>query len=66
MRLLVTRRLPETNMAFAAERFDAVFREEDRGMTPEEAGAALREFDAILPTLGDGFTAEAFDGGPVR
>lgn len=66
MRLLVTRRLPDANMAFAAERFDAVFREEDRGMTPEEAGAALREFDAILPTLGDAFSAAAFEGGPFR
>ena len=66
MRLLVTRRLPDANMAFAAERFDTVFREEDRGMTPEEAGAALRDFDAILPTLGDAFTAAAFGGRPFR
>jgi lactate dehydrogenase-like 2-hydroxyacid dehydrogenase len=53
-------------MARAAERFEAVFREEDRGMTPREAGRALREFDAILPTLGDGFTAAAFEGEPFR
>ena len=66
MRLLVTRRLPDANMAFAAERFDTAFREDDRGMTPEEAGAALRDFDAILPTLGDAFTAAAFEGGPFR
>ena len=43
-----------------------MFREEDRGLTPEEASAALRDFDAILPTLGDGFTAEVFSGGPHR
>ncbi|EYD77603.1 D-3-phosphoglycerate dehydrogenase [Rubellimicrobium mesophilum DSM 19309] len=66
MRLLVTRRLPPANMAFAAERFDTVFRDGDRGLTPEEAGAALREYDAILPTLGDRFAASAFDGGPFR
>jgi lactate dehydrogenase-like 2-hydroxyacid dehydrogenase len=53
-------------MAFAAERFETVFRAEDRGMTPEEAGAALREFDAILPTLGDRFVGSAFAGGPFR
>jgi lactate dehydrogenase-like 2-hydroxyacid dehydrogenase len=53
-------------MAFAAERFDTVFREEDRGMTPEEAAAALREFDAILPTLGDRFVDSVFAGGPFR
>lgn len=66
MRLLVTRRLPDSNMAFARERFDAVFRDEDRGLTPQEAAQALRDFDAILPTLGDGFTAAAFAGGPFR
>jgi lactate dehydrogenase-like 2-hydroxyacid dehydrogenase len=53
-------------MAFARERFETVFREEDRGMTPEEAAQALREYDAILPTLGDRFTAGAFAGGPFR
>ena len=53
-------------MSFAVERFETVFREEDRGMTPEEASAALREFDAILPTLGDQFVGAAFVGGPLR
>jgi len=66
LRLLVTRRLPPANMALAAERFETVFREDDRGMTPEEATLALREFDAILPTLGDRFTAATFAGGPFR
>jgi lactate dehydrogenase-like 2-hydroxyacid dehydrogenase len=53
-------------MAFAEERFETVFRNGDRGLTPEEAGAALREYDAILPTLGDRFAASAFLGGPFR
>ena len=53
-------------MAFARERFDAVLRDEDRGLSPDEAAEALRDFDAILPTLGDGFTAEVFSGGPHR
>lgn len=66
MRLLVTRRLPEANMALAADRFDATFRDADRGLTPGEAARALRDYDAILPTLGDAFTAAAFEGGPLR
>ncbi len=66
MRLLVTRRLPDANMAFAAERFEATFRNGDRGLTPEEAARALREYDAILPTLGDQFSAGAFEDGPFR
>jgi len=53
-------------MAFASERFETVFRQEDRGLTPEEAAAALREYDAILPTLGDRFAGPAFQGGPLR
>ena len=66
MKLLVTRRLPEANMTVARERFDAVFRDEDQGLSPEEAAQAMRDFDVILPTLGDQFTAEAFLGGPHR
>jgi lactate dehydrogenase-like 2-hydroxyacid dehydrogenase len=44
-----------------------VFREEDRGLTPEERAARCGDFDAILPTLGDGFTAAGLRrrGGPV-
>ena len=66
MKLLVTRRLPEANMAFAAQHFDATFASNDHGLSPEEAAQALRDFDAILPTLGDRFTAEAFADGPFR
>jgi tRNA-binding protein len=66
LRLLVTRRLPEANLAFAAERFETTFRDEDRGLSSEEAAQALRDYDAILPTLGDQFTGAAFLGGPFR
>ncbi len=66
MRLLVTRRLPDANMAFARDRFDATFANNDHGLTPEEAAQALRDYDAILPTLGDGFAGSAFAGGPFR
>lgn len=66
MRLLVTRRLPPANVEFARERFETTFRDGDQGLTPEEAAQALREYDAILPTLGDQFTAGVFVGGPFR
>ncbi|TNC50113.1 D-glycerate dehydrogenase [Rubellimicrobium rubrum] len=66
MKLLVTRRLPEANMAFAAQHFDTTFANNDHGLSPEEAARALRDYDAILPTLGDCFTADAFAGGPFR
>lgn len=61
MRLLVTRRMPARVMEAARARFDVVAREEEaRVLSPEELRAALREFDAVMPTLGDRFSAEVF------
>ncbi|ESW61397.1 MAG: 2-hydroxyacid dehydrogenase [Rhodobacter sp. CACIA14H1] len=61
MRLLVTRRMPERVMAAARTRFDVVAREEESlVLSPDELRAALREFDAVMPTLGDRFSAEVF------
>lgn len=61
MRLLVTRRMPERVMQAARARFDVVLRaEESRVLAPDELRAALRDFDAVMPTLGDRFSAEVF------
>lgn len=66
MRLLVTRRMtPEAEAAIAA-RCEAVFRTETAALTEAEASEALRSFDAIMPTLGDGFSAAAFAEGGLR
>lgn len=59
-KLLITRIIPDANIAFARARFDVTLREETAGLTEDEAAAALTEYDAILPTLGDAFTAGAF------
>lgn len=59
-RLLITRELPEANLATARARFDTTLRDVDAGMTEAEAAEALCSYDAILPTLGDAFTAGAF------
>lgn len=59
-RLLITRTLSDDNHAFAKAHFDTTLRDADRGLTEEEAAEALRQYDAILPTLGDRFTAGAF------
>lgn len=61
MKLLVTR--PMTGRATAAicDRFDATFRD-NAPLTEAEAAQALRDYDAIMPTLGDAFTAAAFAG----
>lgn len=61
MKLLVTQTLPDAVEAAISEGFDATFRA-GLPMTAAEAAAALQTYDAILPTLGDQFTAEAFTG----
>ena len=65
MRVLVTRPLTGDVLAEIARRFDATLRDADRPLTRDEAARALGDYDAILPTLGDDFSAAAF-GGPIR
>ena len=61
MKVLVTR--PMTDRATAAIRAacDATFRD-NTPLTVDQAGQAMRDYDAIIPTLGDAFGAEAFQG----
>ncbi|MDB4111999.1 D-glycerate dehydrogenase [Yoonia sp.] len=61
-KLLITRLLPDANLAAARTRYDVTVRDTADGLTVAEAAAALRDYDAILPTLGDQFTADAFTG----
>ena len=61
-KLLITRVLPEANLAAARARFDVTVRDTADGLTVAEAAQALADYDAILPTLGDQFSAEAFIG----
>lgn len=63
MKLLVTRRMTATAERALNERFETVILDRSDGLTPTEASAAMRDFDVVMPTLGDRFTAEAFDGG---
>ncbi|WP_405406407.1 2-hydroxyacid dehydrogenase [Paracoccus sp. Ld10] len=61
MKVLVTR--PMTDRATAAIRAacDATFRD-NTPLTIDQAGQAMRDYDAIIPTLGDAFGADAFQG----
>lgn len=61
-KLLITRLLPEANLAAARARYDVTVRDTAEGLTEAEAAAALCDYDAILPTLGDQFTAATFAG----
>ncbi len=64
--ILVTRRLPEAVLDAARAFAEVTVRPGEAPLTPAEAHAALRAYDVILPTLGDAFRAEAFEGGPFR
>ena len=59
-KLLITRSMPGTVVTRARTRFDVTWRDEPVPLTPADLRAALRDYDAILPTLGDLFRAEVF------
>ncbi|MDO8882485.1 MAG: D-glycerate dehydrogenase [Pseudotabrizicola sp.] len=65
MKLLITRPLPETVVDAARARFDVTLRKHTMPLTGDELRAALRDFDLILPTLGDRFQADVFADVPA-
>lgn len=66
MKLLITRRMPARVLAAAEARFDVTSREEEaRVLTADELRAALRDYDVVMPTLGDRFSAEVFADVPA-
>ncbi len=58
-RLLVSRALPDSVMQVLQAEYDVTLRPTTQPMSEDEASAALMGYDAVLPTLGDGFTADA-------
>ncbi len=65
LRLLMTRRLPDRVIEAARARFDVTLRDRTEVLSPEELRAALRDFDLVLPTLGDRFSAAVFTEVPA-
>lgn len=65
MRLLVTRPMTDRAAREIAAAFDATFLD-DSPLDEGAATAALRDYDLILPTLGDRFSAGAFAAGGLR
>lgn len=57
--LLVSRALPATVTDALNAEFEVTLRPTTLPMSEDEATTALAAYDAILPTLGDGFTAKA-------
>ncbi len=60
MKLLITRRLPDRVLEAARARFEVTLRDETAVLTPADLRAALRDYDAVLPTLGDRFQPDVF------
>ncbi len=61
LKLLITRPIAQPVLDQAESLFDVTIHS-GGNMTVAQAAAALAEYDAILPTLGDAFTADAFAG----
>ena len=57
-RVIVTRRWHEEVEQLLAERFDTTLNEDDHPMSTAELQQALRDADAVLPTVSDKVTAE--------
>lgn len=58
--LLITRPLPDSVVDVARRHFDVTLRSDTMPLSATELRAALRDFDAVLPTLGDRFDASVF------
>ena len=62
MRVLISREMPLEVVRLVEAKFDVAWRHSDFPMTALEAQAAMAEYDAILATFGDDFSATAFEG----
>jgi lactate dehydrogenase-like 2-hydroxyacid dehydrogenase len=58
--LLITRRLPDRVLEAARARFDVTLRDRTDVLSADELRASLRDYDAVLPTLGDRFQPDVF------
>jgi lactate dehydrogenase-like 2-hydroxyacid dehydrogenase len=64
-KLLITRRLPDRVLEAARARFDVTLRDRTEVLSADELRAALRDYDAVLPTLGDRFQPDVFADVPA-
>lgn len=64
MKLLITRALPAKVIAAARARFDVTLRDGDDHPDQAELQAMLRDYDAVLCAIGDGFSAASFAAVP--
>ena len=65
MKLLITRVMPDPVAARATAGFDADLRAENTPLSAEELRVALRDYDVVMPTLRDAFSAQVFADVPA-
>ncbi len=65
-KLFISRALPEAVIAEARSFADVTVKAGEAPLSQAEATEALHTYDAVVPTLGDAYRAEAFSGGPFR
>ncbi|GHF00627.1 D-glycerate dehydrogenase [Aliiroseovarius zhejiangensis] len=67
MRLFISRPLPDTVIDRARAGFDVTLRTDTTSMSQDEMVTSLRDFDLVLPTLGDFYSADVFTvAGDIR
>lgn len=67
MKLFISRPLPDAVVARAKQCFDVTLRAQTTPLSQDEMLHSLRDFDLVLPTLGDLYTADIFDAaGSIR
>lgn len=64
-KIFMTRPLPDSVQAAAADLFDLTVRPQTSPLTVEEMRAALSDYDGVVPTLGDMFSSEIFVAEPA-
>ncbi len=67
MKLFISRPLPDAVIDRARKGFDVTLRTQTTSMSRDEMVASLRDYDLVLPTLGDLYSADVFDAaGDIR
>ena len=65
-KILLTRRWPEAAEVRLQELFDVCLNLDDQPLSAGQLQNALGQYDAVLPTVTDAFTAEVFNAEPLR
>jgi hydroxypyruvate reductase len=66
LKLLITRKLPDAVLDRAREVFDVTVRDNTAPLNREELIQSLSDYDVVLPTLGDAYSADIFDSVPDK